>query len=617
MANYNLVINSQFKPFSYQEMLAPALMATQAHQALESQYGELATKANVFNGIANEQTDPYAYKMLKTYSDDLEKQADQLASEGLNAASRRNALNMQARFSSEVTPVEIAYKKREELAAEQRKIALSNPTMFFQRDAATMSLDDFIKNPSLTYGESYSGALLSQQVGQMAANLKTVLNGKGKLSGVGLPYQYEQLLQYGYTPQQIQQAIANPEKGNPVLTTLVEMAIDASGMKKWASPEQLSQARAYANQGLYNAIGKTDIKNFTDSFGMQDDLNARQQARQEAAARRAAAEQGQVGEIPNEKGIPIDIHNFNSNSYGKGPDSMGTLLYKIGVSTGGINGRRAISRPETYLSIFMNSVTTKKVKTKDGSGRIKWFTSNGLLMSRKSILSQVDPNDSRGYKEMGKKYDRIWRDIKKLGIRSSDNKHYSVRDIQRAVSENMQANSKNSNTLSAIGLRLSNPSKTFENKLMPLLETDDGEKLNIKEIKTFSKEGKLEYSKITVDKSDIMDTKKGTLKGTPYFFAPPSQNGILMRLNGKVYFIDSKNLGSIGQTSNSIDIPRLKKAVAARNEIIKQYGEDAYYSSEAGRDIESVIENSGQAYIKAYIQQLDSEVETPKSKITD
>lgn len=287
MANYSLVINSQFKPFSYQEMLAPVLTATQAHQELENQYGELATKASVWEEMANEQTDPYAYKMYKTYANDLEEQTGQLAREGLNASSRRDMLNMRARYSKEITPIEAAYKRREELAAEQRKASLSNPTMFYQRNASAMSLDDFIKNPSIDYGEGYSGALLAQQVGQMAANLKTALTGKGKLKGMGLPYQYEQLLQYGYTPQQIQQAITNPQEGNPVLNTIVEQALAASGMKNWASPEQLAQARAYANQGLYNAIGKTEFKNFTDSFSMQDALARRSEEREAARQKQA------------------------------------------------------------------------------------------------------------------------------------------------------------------------------------------------------------------------------------------------------------------------------------------------------------------------------------------
>lgn len=288
MANYSLIINSRFNPFSYQEMLAPVLMATQAHQELENQYGELSTKANIWEEMANEQTDPYAYKMYKTYANDLEAQAGQLAREGLNAASRRDMLNMRARYSKEITPIETAYKRREELAAEQRKASLSNPTMFYQRNASTMSLDDFIRNPSIDYGERYSGALLAQQVGQMATNLKTALTGKGKLKGIGLPYQYEQLLQYGYTPEQIQQAITNPQEGNPVLNTIVEQALAASGMKSWASPEQLAQARAYANQGLYNAIGKTEFKNFTDSFSMQDALARRAEAREAERQKQAS-----------------------------------------------------------------------------------------------------------------------------------------------------------------------------------------------------------------------------------------------------------------------------------------------------------------------------------------
>ena len=41
MANYSLVVNSKFRPFEYQELLAPVLMATQAHHELEDKYAEL------------------------------------------------------------------------------------------------------------------------------------------------------------------------------------------------------------------------------------------------------------------------------------------------------------------------------------------------------------------------------------------------------------------------------------------------------------------------------------------------------------------------------------------------------------------------------------------------
>ena len=72
-ANY-IVINSKFKPFSYAEMLQPVQMATLAHQEVENEYADLATKANVWDVMANEQTDPEAYRMYKNYADDLRNQ---------------------------------------------------------------------------------------------------------------------------------------------------------------------------------------------------------------------------------------------------------------------------------------------------------------------------------------------------------------------------------------------------------------------------------------------------------------------------------------------------------------------------------------------------------------
>lgn len=293
MPNYSLVLDTKFKPFSYQEMLTPVMTATQAHQELETEYGDLATKASVWERMANEQTDPYAYKMYKTYSEDLESMAEQLARSGLNPASRRNMLNMKSRYSSEILPIETAYKRREELAAEQRKAIAANPTLRYQRMAGQMSLDDFIRNPSLDYGESYSGALLTQQVSQAAANLQRALTDKGQLQRLGLPFQYERMLQYGATPSQVLAAMAEQAQNEPETATflrgIVDQVMQSSGVADWADPATLNEFRAFANQGLYSAIGQAKLDNFTDQFSMQDALNARQHARQVAAQR--AAEQ--------------------------------------------------------------------------------------------------------------------------------------------------------------------------------------------------------------------------------------------------------------------------------------------------------------------------------------
>lgn len=288
MANYSLVINSQFKPFSYQEMLAPTLMATQAHQELENQYGELATKASVWEEMANEQTDPYAYKMYKTYANDLEEQAGQLAREGLNAASRRDMLNMRARYSKEITPIEQAYTARQKQAEEQQKALLQDPTLMLSRRASTTSLDDYIRNPQLAY-ESYSGKLITAQAASAASALAKEMQEKPRKwrSILGNSY-YETMMQKGFSSQAVLQAIQDNPNAAPQLTRIVEDAINSSGVRNWGDQATIARAIDYAKQGLWSAVGETQyqtLDNWRAKMAEQEAMQIRAEKR--AAARKA------------------------------------------------------------------------------------------------------------------------------------------------------------------------------------------------------------------------------------------------------------------------------------------------------------------------------------------
>ena len=290
MANYSLVINSQFKPFSYQEMLAPTLMATQAHQELENQYGELATKASVWEEMANEQTDPYAYKMYKTYANDLEEQAGQLAREGLNAASRRDMLNMRARYSKEITPIEQAYTARQKQAEEQQKALLQDPTLMLSRRAATTSLDDYIRNPQLAY-EAYSGKLITAQAASAASALAKEMQEKPRKwrSILGNSY-YETMMQKGFSSQAVLQAIQDNPNAAPQLTRIVEDAINSSGVRNWGDQATIARAIDYAKQGLWSAVGETQyqtLDNWRAELAEQEAMQIRAEKRKAAAAQQA------------------------------------------------------------------------------------------------------------------------------------------------------------------------------------------------------------------------------------------------------------------------------------------------------------------------------------------
>lgn len=339
MANYSLVINSQFKPFSYQEMLAPTLMATQAHQELENQYGELATKASVWEEMANEQTDPYAYKMYKTYANDLEEKAGQLAREGLNAASRRDMLNMRARYSKEITPIEQAYTARQKQAEEQQRALLQDPTLMLSRRAATTSLDDYIRNPQLAY-EAYPGKLITAQAASAASALAKEMQEKPRKwrSILGNSY-YETMMQKGFSSQAVLQAIQDNPNAAPQLTRIVEDAINSSGVRNWGDQATIARAIDYAKQGLWSAVGETQyqtLDNWRAKLAEQEAMQKRaeQRAEQRAAAREAEKNQYKINPLPLRSPQEISeknkqIKDFIDKGYLK-KTANGLTLTKVG-----------------------------------------------------------------------------------------------------------------------------------------------------------------------------------------------------------------------------------------------------------------------------------------------
>lgn len=266
MANYNLIMNARFRPFSYSELLNPVLMATQAHQALEQEYSELSNKSSVWEHMANEQTDPDTYKMYKAYADDLEKRAGQLAREGLNTLSRRNLMDMKSRYSKEIVPIENAYKARADEIKEQ--LAGKAQGMVYEGDASLTSLDRYLKDPSIKYRYANSREGYNR-LGTAAKALSTELRNSlktGKLDA----YTNTLLQQFGYASNEIGQAISDIEAalrgdGNPrgtnILTSLLADEMNTSGVNDWGTAAKMDYYNRVA-PALYQAVGQTKISTY-------------------------------------------------------------------------------------------------------------------------------------------------------------------------------------------------------------------------------------------------------------------------------------------------------------------------------------------------------------------
>lgn len=243
MANYSLVVNSKFQPFSFDRYLQPYQIYGQNYKEIEEQYTDLSTKAGIWDGLANEQTDPYTYKMYKTYANDLENQASQLASEGLNAVSRKNMLNMRARYSKEIIPIEQAYNRRSKLAEEQRKLRAANPSIMFDRDFSSISLDDLLDNPELSY-TSVSGDDLYKKGKEAAISASSrMMNVSPALQG-----QYWKIRQ-GYGADAANKFLLN-QSNIPELKDAINRIVSQSGVTK----ENLSRAINYTISGIMSGI---------------------------------------------------------------------------------------------------------------------------------------------------------------------------------------------------------------------------------------------------------------------------------------------------------------------------------------------------------------------------
>lgn len=317
MANFSLVVNSKFNPFSFERYIQPYQIYGQAYREVENTLGELDTKASIWEEMANEQTDPYAYKMYKTYANDLEEQAGQLAREGLNAASRRDMLNMRARYSKEITPIEQAYTARQKQAEQQQQALLQDPTLLLSRRASTTSLDDYIRNPQLAY-EAYSGKLITAQAASAASALAKEMQEKPRKwrSILGNSY-YETMMQKGFSSQAVLQAIQDNPDAAPQLTRIVEDAINSSGVRDWGDQATIARAIDYAKQGLWSAVGETQyqtLDNWRAKMAEQEAMQKRAEKRA-AAAKEAESNKYKVNPLPLRSEQEIGTSNTKVQDY--------------------------------------------------------------------------------------------------------------------------------------------------------------------------------------------------------------------------------------------------------------------------------------------------------------
>lgn len=258
MANFAYTATKSFTPFTFEQMLKPMAMYTQEYNAIEEGIAELGSKADLMRMYANEEPDSKVANMYNAYANDLDKQAESLAKQGLTPSSRRGLLDLKKRYSSEITPIETAVARRKQLAEEQRKAILANPSLMYDRYFSNARLQDIIDNPELSYTPISGNELYAKgAAAAKASSLRNLSFGQAKVLGD----QYWQLTKrQGYSASQAAKFLADTNN-IPELKDAIER-IKAETGTSILGQNDLKRAENYIIDGIMSGLTYGETRDF-------------------------------------------------------------------------------------------------------------------------------------------------------------------------------------------------------------------------------------------------------------------------------------------------------------------------------------------------------------------
>lgn len=434
--NYSLTVNSTFNPYSLQELLPIYQANAQAQYQAEEAFSQLQMKADQWEKLANNAQDADVYSKYKSYSNQLKEAANDVLNNGINAASRRNLMNMRAQYASNIIPIEEAYNKRQQQAQVLWQARLQDPTLIAQ-DPSELGLSYYMKNPSYT-PQSYSGKLLTAQSAQVAQNLAKTLSSYGKGEPID-SYTNTFIQKHGLTRNDIQKYLNGETTAtNKVLGAIYQQVYDSSQIGNWANENQRRQAANFIKQGMWSAIGQDTVQAM-ENFEARENYKLQQQL----ALAQAQQQQNQLSAI-NE--VPIYTPEEQKEA-DKMKEKYKQYFYtKNGHTYLSQKGREEYEKQKNIL----------KTKTNNISGREGKFTQLGENLSKIENTDFYNFLNSIGaQKYLGKGHNwqpgnvgNLWSKYINTGVRG-DAKQYMEYDY--ALSPTQQTAYKNQIAAANIG----------------------------------------------------------------------------------------------------------------------------------------------------------------------
>lgn len=140
MANTYLVSNSQYRPYTFDEMLKPYAMYTEAYHKMEDELGNLDIMAkDVLSKLTNNPDDVALKAQYESFNKELSAASEDLLANGLNSQSRRKLSGLKALYAKELNPINDAYKAYAEDQKTLATLKRSHPELILEGLGASVA----------------------------------------------------------------------------------------------------------------------------------------------------------------------------------------------------------------------------------------------------------------------------------------------------------------------------------------------------------------------------------------------------------------------------------------------------------------------------------------------
>jgi hypothetical protein len=301
-SNYSLQVeNVRFDPTRLLALEAQNIAnAETEHRAAEAAYGEIQSKADMFEKLANDVRgkDSQAYQNYINYANTLRQHTDLLATQGVNPALWRNLLQAKSDYSRIIHPIEEAYQARDKEAERQAKYLEQHPHAMFERDAYDMGIDQWMKNPHYR-AKSIDREVVANRAMERYKALQSQIMEMVSQSGLTpdaikrmtptqvhayvkqtAPWLYEAMEKRGVSPEEVQRFMTGDSTAiNSLLTSVMDETLGMYGLNTWntdydhytAEQNRLRRndihniLRSTIEGEAPNAIGESKFTNHTDT----------------------------------------------------------------------------------------------------------------------------------------------------------------------------------------------------------------------------------------------------------------------------------------------------------------------------------------------------------------